>query len=184
MATEILVVDEIIQSQAQKEVTHNEGLRQIEGKIVRALSKTTTAEPTSPANGDVYIVPAGATGTNWTGQDGNIAHFYGGGWKFYPPKEGYKLWINDEDVIAVYDGAAWITYSLNNLGDVTITTPAANEVLEFNGTAWVNTGRWPNGASTARPASPPVGYMYFDTDLGKPIWWNGTGWVDATGTAV
>lgn len=28
------------------------------------------------------------------------------------------------------------------------------------------------------------GYQYFDTTLGKPIWWNGTEWVDATGTAV
>ena len=27
-----------------------------------------------------------------------------------------------------------------------------------------------------------VGFMYFDTDLGKPIWWNGTKWVDANGT--
>jgi hypothetical protein len=29
-----------------------------------------------------------------------------------------------------------------------------------------------------------IGQYYFDTDLGKPIWWNGTIWVDATGTAV
>jgi hypothetical protein len=32
-----------------------------------------------------------------------------------------------------------------------------------------------------------VGQTYFDTDLGttgKPIWWDGTQWVDATGTAV
>lgn len=29
-----------------------------------------------------------------------------------------------------------------------------------------------------------VGYFYFDTDLGIPIWWNGTAWVDATGTTV
>ena len=27
-----------------------------------------------------------------------------------------------------------------------------------------------------------VGFMYFDTELGKPIWWNGTKWVDANGT--
>ena len=25
---------------------------------------------------------------------------------------------------------------------------------------------------------------YFDTDLNKPIWFNGTEWVDGTGTAV
>ena len=32
-----------------------------------------------------------------------------------------------------------------------------------------------------------AGYMYLDTDLagdGKPIWWNGFAWVDATGAIV
>ncbi|WP_353338564.1 hypothetical protein [Pelagimonas sp. KU-00592-HH] len=29
-----------------------------------------------------------------------------------------------------------------------------------------------------------VYYQYFDTTLGKPIWWKSTGWVDATGAAV
>ena len=28
------------------------------------------------------------------------------------------------------------------------------------------------------------GTYYFDTTLGKPIWWNGTAWVDATGATV
>lgn len=28
------------------------------------------------------------------------------------------------------------------------------------------------------------GRTYFDTTLGKPIWYYGTGWVDATGAAV
>lgn len=29
-----------------------------------------------------------------------------------------------------------------------------------------------------------IGSQFFRTDLGKPIWWNGTSWVDATGTPV
>ena len=29
-----------------------------------------------------------------------------------------------------------------------------------------------------------IGSQFFRTDLGKPIWWNGTTWVDATGTNV
>lgn len=29
-----------------------------------------------------------------------------------------------------------------------------------------------------------TGQYYFDTTLGIPIWWNGTNWVDATGTIV
>jgi len=49
---------------------------------------------------------------------------------------------------------------------------------------WIN-GRSGVGETSARPLAPPfVGYPYFDTTLGIPIWWNGTGWVDATGTAA
>jgi hypothetical protein len=29
-----------------------------------------------------------------------------------------------------------------------------------------------------------IGQYYFDTTLGIPIWWDGTNWVDATGTTV
>ena len=29
-----------------------------------------------------------------------------------------------------------------------------------------------------------IGRFYFDTTLGKPIWYDGAGWVDATGTSV
>ena len=30
----------------------------------------------------------------------------------------------------------------------------------------------------------PIGLSYFDTTLGIPIWYDGTNWVDATGTVV
>lgn len=29
-----------------------------------------------------------------------------------------------------------------------------------------------------------VGRQYFDTTIGKPIWYDGTNWVDATGATV
>lgn len=40
--------------------------------------------------------------------------------------------------------------------------------------------------STSRPSTTelPVGFPTFDTTLGKPIWWTGTNWVDATGATV
>lgn len=41
-----------------------------------------------------------------------------------------------------------------------------------------------NGLSASRPRSSVIGQSYFDTSLGKPIWWNGTSFVDATGTTV
>ena len=43
------------------------------------------------------------------------------------------------------------------------------------------------GTTAARPTTDlTVGQFYFDTTLGKPIWYGGTGpsWVDATGASV
>lgn len=43
-----------------------------------------------------------------------------------------------------------------------------------------------NGTASQRPLGSVIGQQYFDTSLGngKPIWWNGTGFVDATGNYV
>ncbi len=30
----------------------------------------------------------------------------------------------------------------------------------------------------------PASQSYFDIEVGKPVWWNGTHWVDATGTSA
>lgn len=40
------------------------------------------------------------------------------------------------------------------------------------------------GDTAGRPVRPSAGFMYFDTDLGHPIWFDGTCWVDAIGTLV
>lgn len=45
-----------------------------------------------------------------------------------------------------------------------------------------------NGTSALRPTASVVGQHYFDTSLasgrGKPVYWNGIGFVDATGSYV
>jgi hypothetical protein len=44
-----------------------------------------------------------------------------------------------------------------------------------------------SGTTADRPAPANrllVGQFYFDTTVGKPIWWNGTNWIDAAGTVV
>ena len=44
-----------------------------------------------------------------------------------------------------------------------------------------------NGSSSQRPRGSVIGQMYFDTSLGangKPIWWNGSGFVDSGGNFV
>jgi hypothetical protein len=43
-----------------------------------------------------------------------------------------------------------------------------------------------SGTTLNRPTVRPTGFMYFDTTLSpsRPIWWNGSAWVDATGNPV
>jgi hypothetical protein len=72
------------------------------------LSLTTSAQPSSPAEGDTYIVPDSASGTDWSGQDGKLAHYYNGSWKFYDVFEGLSFWVNDEDLMYAFDGSDWV----------------------------------------------------------------------------
>lgn len=66
---------------------------------------------------------------------------------------------------------------------IATTTDDGINTLQVNGTI---SGAVQNGNTAGRPASPITGQIYFDTTLSpaKPIWYNGTAWVDATGTAV
>ena len=38
------------------------------------------------------------------------------------------------------------------------------------------------GKTSDRKKNIDIGTFFFDTTIGKPVWWNGSKWVDATGT--
>lgn len=96
----------IEQSQAQKEVTVNEAISRIDAMLnTGAKDKDITIPPGSPANGDVYLVGASATG-DWSGHDDEVA-FYDQIWRFVSPRTGVTLWLEDEERHYVYDGSAW-----------------------------------------------------------------------------
>lgn len=110
--TNHLLLTLVEQSQAQKEVTVNAAFSRIDAILnTGAKSRSTATPPVSPAAGDVYIVAASPTGA-WAGQAGNIT-YYDQTWKFFTPREGMTLWVNDEDVAYVYDGANWQSQAIN-----------------------------------------------------------------------
>lgn len=41
-----------------------------------------------------------------------------------------------------------------------------------------------SSTTALRPTSSVLGESYFDTSVGKPIWWNGTNYQDAAGNVV
>lgn len=40
------------------------------------------------------------------------------------------------------------------------------------------------GVTSQRPGNADNGFQFFDVTLRKPIWWNGSSWVDASGSTV
>ncbi len=105
--TENLRLPYILPAQAQKHVTHNEGLRALDALVQLAISDRDLASPPdTPEEGARYIVADAATGT-WADKTGQIAAFQDGDWAFYPPGEGWIAWVADEGIALVFDGSAW-----------------------------------------------------------------------------
>jgi hypothetical protein len=70
-------------------------------------NRTTTAPPGSPATGDRYIIPAGATGV-WSGKQNQIAEYASGTWAYYPPAEGWTCYVDEEQKVYSWNGSAWV----------------------------------------------------------------------------
>ncbi len=96
-------------AQAQKHVTHNEALASLDALVQLAVKeRNRAAPPASPAEGDRFIVGEGATGA-FANQEGNIALFDLGSWRFFTPHPGWQAYVEAEDAILVFDGSAWKT---------------------------------------------------------------------------
>lgn len=121
-ATTNLLLPYILAPRAQKHVTHNEALRLLDGLVqLSVLDRDLAAPPAGPADGDRYIVASGGT-ADWAGWDLKVALFTDGTWLRLPLRTGWRAWIEDEDLLLVYDGATWIG-----------TTPAALQNLALLG---------------------------------------------------
>ncbi len=110
----------ILQSQSQKEVTHNASLDLIDALLQAAcITVNLNTPPGSPAAGDCYVVGTSPTGA-WAGQAKTVA-FYTTGWNFITPWEGLTVWANDTNSLFTYDGSAWgATYNLSSFQNLTM----------------------------------------------------------------
>ncbi len=107
--TTILSLPLILPAQAQKHVTHNEAITQLDLIVqLTVLNRTLTTAPAVPAIGDRHIVAAGATGL-WAGKSGRIALFDETGWQFTQALPGWRAHVLSEGMTAVFDGLIWET---------------------------------------------------------------------------
>lgn len=88
------------------------------------IADDVTAQPGSPEDGDWYIIPAGATGTQWaTFAEDSVAIFYGGTWYEFVPEEGNIVTLGGD--FYIYAGSA---------GWEVVTIPASAEWGAIAGT--------------------------------------------------
>ena len=115
-------------NQAQKEVTHNEAVTVFD--ILSHLvvqSRGLSQPPVSPVVGMAWIVGAAAM-NEWQGQDGNIAFWSAGGWRFIPADEGVKAWVIDEQISAQYMQDVWT--KIQAVAQPMISSPSGGAVID------------------------------------------------------
>ena len=161
----------IAAAQAQKHVTHNEGMTLLDTLVqLSVLDKDLTTPPGSPVEGDTYIVASGGSGA-WIGWDKRIARFIDGTWRSYLPGQGdgagWLAYVIDETTLYVFTGTEWeqlfvaeghsgvssvngeagdVTLTLDDLDDVEAPAPGDGHVLT-----------WDDGAGEWVPAAPAGG---------------------------
>jgi hypothetical protein len=115
-------------AQAQKEVTHNEALVVLDALVHAAVEVgPVAAPPTTPAEGQCWIVGPAPTG-EWSGQDGTIALWTAGGWRFLAPREGMQVIRLADRARICYDGGEWTPPE-------TIAAPSGGTVIDVEARA-------------------------------------------------
>ncbi len=127
-------------AQAHKHVTVNESLLRLDALVqLAARSRSTAAQPASPDEGDVYILPSGKSGAAWSAMaNGALAYWRDGVWEEIAPKTGWRAFVEDSAEHVVYAAGAWalapatksVTLSASDkiLGRVSAGAGAAEEV--------------------------------------------------------
>lgn len=90
----------------------------LEGLIISA---STTAQPASPAEGDAYIIPASATGVQWSTFSQNDLTIYGSGtWTAYAPVNG--IVVNIAGTLKRWNGTSYVDVSTGGAPDMSAVT--------------------------------------------------------------
>ncbi|MBV1702654.1 MAG: DUF2793 domain-containing protein [Hyphomicrobiales bacterium] len=107
-------------AQAQKHITHNDGLNLLDILVhLSVAERGVTAPPPGPVEGLRLLLGTGATGS-FAGHDGTIAAFQDGAWRFVSPVAGWRLYCEAESAFLLFNGSVWsdLAASLKNLQNI------------------------------------------------------------------
>ena len=109
-STPHLALPLIAAAQAQKHVTHNEAIAALDALVQLAVKeRNRTAPSAAPEEGERFLVGENATGA-FAGHEGQIALFDLGIWRFFAPRPGWRAYVENEDLVVVFNGIEWKTF--------------------------------------------------------------------------
>ncbi len=116
--------------QAQKEGHVNEALARLDTLLHLVLEAQLAAPPTSPQNGQCWLVGSNATGA-WSGKSGQIACLCSGNWLFAQPRDG-MIALNREAGQLVRFAGGWHQASRPTTpsGGTTVDSQARSAIAE------------------------------------------------------
>ena len=107
MTTPRLDLPYLLPGQAQKHVTHNEGLSRLDTLVQTVAVSASVPAPEAPADGDIYLVPASLL-TDWDGATaGDVAARQDGAWHYVSPAAGWSCFVQAIGETMRFDGAEW-----------------------------------------------------------------------------
>lgn len=120
-STPRLALPELAADDAQNHLVHNEALIQLDAFVdLYLLGQFVNAPPSSPADGDAYLVGGSPTGA-WSGYAYKIAYCIDGAWRFYTPFNGLRAYVATTGAFIVYVGGTWTDWnSLISAGEVSV----------------------------------------------------------------
>jgi hypothetical protein len=107
-ATPKLQIVELQVGQQQSQVGINEMLNKMDVAIdCHVKDQVTNTPPSSPVNGDTYLVAVGGTGA-WFGFDGQIASYWNG-WIFIAPWAGFTFYDEAQNTKMFVYTTPWVS---------------------------------------------------------------------------
>lgn len=110
MQTARFSLPQLVVSQAQKEITHNEALLRIDALLhpaVESISVTPPGTLLAADSGKCWLIGVAATGL-WQGHDAQIAYWTGGDWRFVVPLEGISVLCKMPYGKIIFNNNQWV----------------------------------------------------------------------------
>jgi hypothetical protein len=120
----------LIAGQGQKEITHNEALLLLDAVVGCLVERRDLVSPPgTPAEGQCWIVPAGAT-QDWEGRTDQIAIWTAGGWRFLAPPEGAIVFVKLGRERLRWFGGVWLADALSGAPGAAVANPAGGSTVD------------------------------------------------------